>query len=660
MQRRVLRIALASVAGATCIGGAAAAVSCSSGGAPAAAGGPLKGIQPSITLQGAGLAEMSKVLTLAVYAGGTNDAGLLCNPNTGRLYDTLGDAGVAPLVASKMATSSGCGTGYDRCFTTGINVPDSNTSPRVFSVIGYADAAQTMPIAYGCTSTMLDVDAQATATVNITLFPASTCGMAPYTLQPPQTCNEPPSDSGTPPICSATCQTPEELLSVGTGNVDGGSKTMTGTAGQKSNPSFVWPAGGQDFVAVFGDTATTAGTSQISVRFLSDALTPTLFGAFDPAARSNSIFLPNTTGISPVPSPVPGNQKQPAAVETGGTIYVVFADDSASPGTFAIHLRSFDSTLEAQQNVACPISDASDASPTSYENPVIAFTTLSSGVVMLIGWQDGNGNVYVRAYSPNTSGGCGTTGAQITLGKTNASQISLAGITSGGGSFIAVWKSGSDVVTQGVAASGAPAGTTPTQVSLTGHTASNPSVASIPSGQDVAPTNVGAFALVWSDLAPNAASNATTIYALRFDNGGIGRDAPSQISVSSNGGEITPMITGSPTGTGSYVVTWVDNQSPSQVRARYLNATSGHLDAPTTGASPYIQNPFDGTTGEFPVGLASGRTRVTPTVVVGGGNTSMASYSNQAYTAFGWVDNTSGSGAGIIARRWPSPQQFQQ
>jgi hypothetical protein len=38
----------------------------------------------------------------------------------------------------------------------------------------------------------------------------------------------------------------------------------------------------------------------------------------------------------------------------------------------------------------------------------------------------------------------------------------------------------------------------------------------------------------------------------------------------------------------------------------------------------------------------------------------MASYSNQAYTAFGWVDNTSGSGAGIIARRWPSPQQFQQ
>jgi hypothetical protein len=271
---------------------------------------------------------------------------------------------------------------------------------------------------------------------------------------------------------------------------------------------------------------------------------------------------------------------------------------------------------------------------------------------MLVGWQDANGNVYLRSYVPNTSGACGTAGSQTTLSTTNASQLALAGIppisARPSGSFLAVWKSGTDVFTQGVTTSGGPVGS-PQKLNETGHTVSNPGIASIPSGGDVETTNIGAFAVVWSDLAP--ASNATTIFGLRFTNGGQSVDAPSQISVSSNGsGEINPVITGSPTATGSYVVTWVDNQNgaSSQVRARYLNAIAGRLDVPTGSPSPFILNPIDGTTGEFPVGLASGRVRVTPTVVVGG---------VQPYTAFGWVDDTSGGGAGVIARRFPSPQQ---
>jgi hypothetical protein len=357
---------------------------------------------------------------------------------------------------------------------------------------------------------------------------------------------------------------------------------------------------------------------------------------------------------------LPGIQKQPAAIETGGTVYVAFAESSTESGPFAIQLRSFDGTLTAGETAACPISETSDAAATSYSNPAIAFTTQGTSTTMLVGWQDANGSVYVRSYTPNTSGGCGTTGTQTVLSSTNASQIALAGIPSG---FLATWKSGSDVLIQGLGASGGAAGH-PQQIDATGHTASNPSVASIPSGQDVETTNIGAFAVVWADLASNAASNATTIYAQRFKSDGTGIEGVgAQISVSSNGGEVNPVITGSPTATGSYVVTWVDNASgpsPSQVRARYMYATAGLLDSPTTGQSPYIQNPFDGTTGEFPVGLASGRVRVTPTVAVGGGNMSAASYSLQPYVAFGWVDNTSGAGAGIIARRFPSPQQFQQ
>jgi hypothetical protein len=656
MRRRapLLRLALA---GATCTLASLAALvgaSCSGPSSQPSTAGRVVTLAPSV-LAPQGLLDQIATFNLSIYAE-TPDSGIACNTATGIVSNTTG---VTALFSSGHASSQ-CASGSKYCFVTG-PIAQSETIDRVFAVTGYSDQAQTTPIAYGCATALVPLtDAAATLSVNITMEPIqvmAVCGSG--VLVPPETCNEAPTDAASG-VCQS-CQTVEEVLSTGTGTADAAtsSKTLTGKPGDKANPSFVWPVGqGSNFFALFGDTS--SGSSQIDLRVLSDVLAPTIL--FSAITENDSIYLPNTpNGAVFPPNPEPHNQKQPAAVSIDGSTYIAFADDTLTPGTFAINLRSFDATLTPQEATACPVSTVTGAAAHgesgSLSAPAIAVASTNGSPVLYIAWQDSAGQIYGRVYTP-TSSGCGTAGTQALLstGSSNSS-VSLAGIPSG---FVAVWKSGSDIVIGAIGFGGAPAGTAQA-IEDTGHVGSNPSVAAITSGGEVGLSNVGAFAVAWSDIAPG--SSSSTIYAQRYYGTGSMKgqsiENPTQISVSSNGGgEVTPFIAASATATGSYVVAWADEGAANQIRGRYLSGTLGSLSVASAPAasSAYLMNPVDGTTGEFPIGVAQGRTRTNPTVVVGGGGGSSL-YNGNPFVAFGWVDSTPGatSGYGIIARRFPAP-----
>ena len=76
------------------------------------------------------------------------------------------------------------------------------------------------------------------------------------------------------------------------------------------------------------------------------------------------------------------------------------------------------------------------------------------------------------------------------------------------------------------------------------------------------------------------------------------------------------------------------------------------LAAGDSGSSAFLPNAA-GNTNEFQVSVASGRTRVTPTVAVGGGLSGVLG--GAPFVAFGWADNTTTAPYGITARRFPSP-----
>jgi len=585
---------------------------------------------------------------LVIYPGGTTDGSIQCEATGG----VSGDILTTPIytASNAQAGSSGlCGPGVARCFVAASL--KQSTTPLVFAVTGYSDAAETKPIALGCATATLDQgDAQATYSLPITMvaIPAKeVCGNS--VLEPPETCDPPTTDGE----CSSTCQTSEQLLSSGTGAA--GSITETGAAGDKSSPSFVWPLGG-DFSAFFTDTA--SGSPQISLRLLSDTLAPT--NSSGSVAESESIYLPNSPDQFP-PNPEAQNQKQPVGVSWGGDTYVVFADDTNNSGPnddFGIRLRAIDSSLDALESNACDISDSTSGESGSLTSPAVALSGSGTSAILFIAWQDDSGNIYGRTYTPDSTGACGTLGTQELLSTgTSNSHVSVAGIIpaldagSGPSGWVAVWQSGSDVVIRSIGPGGRP-GASPTPLEVSGHTASSPTVASIPRGSGISIDNVGAFVVAWADQAPGA--SATTIFAERFTNTGTSRESsPVQISTSVNGGgELSPFAAASPAVGGSYAVTWVDQGTTSQVRARLLAGTAGSLANASGSSTGYLQNAVDGTTGEFQVSVAGTRTRVTPTVVAGGGTTG-----GQPYMAFGWADNSATGNFGIIARRFPLPTQ---
>jgi hypothetical protein len=618
-----------------------AALSCSSSQ-------PTTGAAPGVTLTPTivvpkGIINQLMTISVSVYPSMTDGGSpITCTTNglnTGQVTGTL----LATSLVTTSSASGMCASGAARCFK--LNALPQSSIPDVFAVTGFKDIAMTIPLAYGCATATLTPTTDGgdtTVSVNITLNPVQICGDG--MVEAPETC-DPPDGAA----CSSTCQTAPILLSTGSGAA--GSITVTGVPGDKQDPSFLWPPG-SDFFAFFTDKSD-PGQTEISMRILDGSFTDTTSSV---VTKTESIYIPDELATSSTAFPPPAeadDHKQPAAAQTGSgqnvLTHVVFADDSG--GSYAIVLRTMDASLDAQQANPCPVSDSSAGESGALTSPAIA----ANGSDLFIAWQDDSGRIYGRTYTPATGGGCGTLGTQVQLssGTTN-SHVSLAGGVSVGkkpAGWVATWQNGTDIELRPITATGTFLAVNGDALAIqTGsHQANSPTVASIPSGL----TNAGGFAVAWADVF---ASGAPTIFAERFGSGTTELDmTPSQVSVSANGGELTPVIAASGALGGSYVVAWVDSGGSQEVRARLLAGTAGSLATQSGTGTGYLENTIDATTGEFVVSdvypaTMSTRTRTSPTVAVGG----------SGYMAFGWADNTS-SGAvgtvGIFGRQFPLPTE---
>jgi cysteine-rich repeat protein len=630
-----LRAVLASTAGLGALASfATVGSSCSNATNASADGTPMLTLAPTI-IGPKGLIDEIAVFGLSVYAAGA-DGGVTCDPTTGNLGGAYGLEGPAygPFY-NATDSSSVCASTYSRCIVAPKVV--QSTVPYTFAVSGFTGSDLGTPIALGCvTTTITPTTNDAPVSLDIKMVAIPSCGDG--IVQPTETCDDGQANGTSGDACSAQCQTSEQLLSAGSGT-KGGSLTVNGGPGDKRDPYFLWPAGG-NFFAFFSDNSTnTAASEQISMRILDKAFAPqTSLGA---VVGADSIFVPDElpSEESSFPPPaVADDHKQPVAVQSGGFTYVVFADDSS--GNFQVVLRAFDGSLNAQQSSPCPVGDSSAGESGNQTAPTVAVSQTSSGAdIFYIAWQDDSGQIYGRTYTPNKSGACGTLGIQEQVSSgSSSSHVSLAGniLDQSGAAlgWVAAWQSGSDVAIREIKLNSELIG----QVALetSGHIASTPVVASFSGG----------FAVAWADKVNSDANN--TIYARRFKNGAFPVEGATQVSQASDGNEITPFIAASSAVSGSYVITWADpgSASDAQVRARLLNGTSGSLG----DATGYLENTIDGTTNEFVVSVGTGRVRVNPTVVVGG----------SVYMAFGWADDSAASGAyspGIIGRRFPLPTQ---
>jgi hypothetical protein len=596
---------------------AAAGVACSSSQTQTAGSG--LSLEPTIVVPQDLIADI-KVFALQVYPaspdGGTP---ITCDATTGKLVGVGNTKGIATKDGGPdetvFSSAPTCGLGFMRCFT--VTLPQS--TPLMLSVTGYSDVAMKVPVGVGCAG--FSTTTAAIASTNITLVPTEICGDG--ILEPPETC-----DPGTMTDEECTsCQTKIDLLSSGTGS--SGSNTVTGNPGDKRDPSFLWPSNG-NFLAFFSDNSTnSAASEQISMSIRDSSFDPT--SAIGTVADGNSIFLPNTPNAFP-PTAEMDSHQQPVAVQSGGDTYVVFAYETTA--SHAIVLRAMTtSALDAVQGSPCAVSDAT-GDPGDLTAPAVAVSSINGNDVFFIAWQDNSGNIYGRTYTPSGTGACSTTLGPQTLLSSGASNshVSVAGIS---GSWVVTWQSDANIVVRPIGSNGTPTNVA-VPLSVVGVT---PTIAAIPGTSN--------YAVAFSSAPPGSSA---TIFAQRFKMGSFPVDSsPFQVSQSSNGnGEVTPFIAAGSAAGGSYVVTWVDEGGAGQeVRARLLAGTTGSLESPP--ATGYLHNAIDGTTGEFLVSDTAARTRVSPTVVVGG--------ISSGYMAFGWADNTSGGTFGILGRRFPAPTQ---
>jgi hypothetical protein len=128
------------------------------------------------------------------------------------------------------------------------------------------------------------------------------------------------------------------------------------------------------------------------------------------------------------------------------------------------------------------------------------------------------------------------------------------------------------------------------------------------------------------------------VFVQRFSSGGamVEGDQASPINdLVTEGEQHSAAIAATPAGGGSFVVTWIDEET-GHVRARFLGGTSG-----------FLFNAVDGQASEFQASRDDGRSRARPAVAVGG---------KGPHVAIAW-ENLDSPDAGIVARRFPLPAE---
>ncbi len=510
----------------------------------------------------------------------------------------------APIAEADLL-STGCAPGFFFCGTVGVSKSDSD---RVFAAV--AKGAGNVTFAVGCVRANINQEQTSVAIRMVRFVPPATCGNG--TVEPGETC-DPGTNAASDPLCN-NCQTSEIELSIAG---PGGTSPPSGP-GDKSNPFLLWPAGG-DLFAFYSDHA--GGTQEVSLRVLSSTMG--VVTALGKAVELGAIFLPDDANTFPPAAESP-DVFAPAAVAVGSKTFVVF-EDLNSPGMMGvdIHLRSMDSSLQADQPLGQPCGINGDPNGAG-ESGVQSFPQVAvSGGVLFIVWQDeGSGKIKGRTYTPNGAA-CGALGAEqeISTGSSNSHAVVAPSMLG----WVVAWQNGSVVDWRAIAQDGTPTGGART--TSTSGAQVHPSIASL---------GDGSFAITWSDL--------TNVFAQRYDAMGkaLGTDAQAQINGTTNN-ETTPVIASTSAAGGAYVIAWVDGNSPNQVRARFVSGASGSI----ADGTAFLFNTVDGQATEFQVSGASNHPRANPSVVVGGAS---------PYIAFAWEDKSTGK-PGIFARRFPPPSQ---
>jgi hypothetical protein len=621
--RARLGLSLLALLTVVCVG-----LACSSSQQPK---GPI--LKPTQVIVPEDLIGLIETLTLTVYAA-DNDSGasLTCDPTTGVISGNLSSADNLGSTSSFMNCMNG------DAFCTNPMMPlaiaDSKTVPRIFSAIGYGPGMR--EVATGCIQTML-TPGETTDSVSITFVhyvPQVKCnatgsGTVPFT----ETCID------TTAACnSTTCQTVEQLVSYA--NPSGGSMTNMGTAGQMTNPSFNWGTG--TFVAVYSD-ASISGMPQITARLLDDTLSPVSASAYNEVAASSSFYVPSSAGTFPY-SASDDLDKEPSVAGLSGNVYVAFScahEFGATTNPFNICLDAFAETSSLPGAGPCLVSTTQSTTVQSY--PSIA----AGSSALYVAWVDANGSVFGTLLTPGS--GCPTAGAITSIGSGIPTSSNLGpSVAAAGSGWVVVWPNGTSIEAQLINSDGSMNG-----INENVGTGSTPSVGAVPGGAN--------FAIAWAGLSG--------VQVQRYSVSGGGAtpmtmgDAKATINSAAGDTIGTPAIAGGSSAGGFYAVTWVDEPgtSAANVRARYVNATSGDL----SDDSGYFFNFVDGLAGDFQVNIPSvdgamGRlpNPTSPVVAVGG--------ASGEFIAFGWEDRGSTCPMpglppggvpcwGIITRRFPVP-----
>lgn len=536
-----------------------------------------------------GLLDRASQLELRVLEGE-----LSCDEATG----TLSDEDAARELLKRNLSSSGCAP--DVRFCGDVSVPTS-AAVRVFEAKAVDGGGRVLAV--GCTSAAVD---DPTISIAITMFrylEPAVCG--DDVIQPTEQC-----EPGGTALCDESCQSVEVLLSAGAS----GNGTSTGKAGDKTDPSFLWPIGTSDagrFLAFYTDRATPGANVEVGLRVMSADLSPV---KTPPALASGPIFLPNG-GAFP-PTPAPGRQSMPRAAALGGKYYVVFQDDD-SPGDSGldIHLRVIDRVFQSEQgHEPLYVNGGPSGEPNIQTAPAIA----ASSDRLLVVWEDEQrGAIVARTLTPPAN----ALGSQNQISTGTGNRRPEVAATGKG--WVTAWTSNTGAKVRAVNADGTPSGSEMT-VNASGAGAEGATIASLPDGR---------FAVAWSQ--------GGDIFIQRFDAKGVPLSGDQDRRLNdlvSEGAQTQPAIAPVPSGAGAYVVAWHD-ASTGHVRARFVGGSGG-----------FLYNHVNGQTSEFQASRAEGRKRASPTVAVGG------DVDGAAAVAIGWEDR-SASGAGIVVRRFPLPTE---
>ena len=555
--------------------------------ASATTDGPVRvAIAPSITVP-QGILDGTQTLDLVVYSTST---GAGCDA-------TSGEATGVTTSTSKVATASlgttNCAATADFCGSLTIS---ESTTPMVFAA--EALDANGNVLAYGCTTASVDEDTLAVSITMQRYIPPAVCGDGVIGVG--EQCNPPAPEGGTDLVCDSNCHSQEETLSVGATSPQG--------------PAFLlWPAAtgaNGELMALFAENT---GNLDVALRVMSDALEAVSV----PTAAASTIIAPNdgqpngTCTFPPVSAP--GDQNEPSATVLGGVYYYAFED------ALDIHMRSFDSSLCAQQPIGSPIGingpgGAGEAG--TQDTPSVAANASGS---LLIAWRDQSSQqIFARTYDPTADDAGSQLGAQTQISATTGSNENpqVAATSSG---WVVAWDDGTQILMQAVTSSGALSGAA-IAVSDGTHTGTqdHPGLATLDDGR---------AAVVWCD---HGTSQGAQIFLQRYDAtlAPVAGDQATAINNLVAQGEITPAIGSTSAQGGSFMAAWIDSAS-GQVRGRAIGGSSG-----------FLFNPIDGQTDEFQASIATGVTRENPTVAIGGSG---------PWVAIGWDDGTA-----VYARRFPT------